>query len=502
MRLPDLVACFESGSADLTLFRSPNGPYLLYFFDREWKQANRVELSQSELEDALRQYKSFLREPYPGRLTASVSDDIADWVKHGWLQRRYVNAKSDEPIYQLSPATEDVLGYFGRLLDRSATFVGTGSRLHQAVELLEEVIESASTDPDVRLAALEKKRRAIEEEISDLEGDGVVAEVSAARIRERFRLAVSLLRGLQGDFRSVEKSFQTIARGVQSRQSAGEGTRGDVLGGALDDEDALKTSDEGQSFFAFVKMVLNPTQTDRLDEIVARVKSIKELDGLRDEIAIVERTRPNLANEAQSVWRTNQRLTSCLKRLLDRTTSDERRRAAELLAEIRSSLAGRADACGDGHAKWPPIGIDVPIGPRVDSPTRYRWWAPARVYESAALHRRDADPERARASLADYKAMARLDWTAMACTLEAVAALDADQTLRDLLEHHPPRAGAVEVAGYLQLAREHGHEVHDDAVETVVVVDTSEHGADDDFQIELTIPVVRLLPAGRRRPSS
>jgi hypothetical protein len=93
-----------------------------------------------------------------------------------------------------------------------------------------------------------------------------------------------LLRQLQGDFRSVEESSRDITLQVQQRQAQGGDTRGGILEFALDAEDVLKREGQGVSFYEVVKLVLSPSQTERLERIIQEVRRIPELaphqDGL------------------------------------------------------------------------------------------------------------------------------------------------------------------------------------------------------------------------------
>ncbi len=171
-----------------------------------------------------------------------------------------------------------------------------------------------------------------------------------AQVRERFATAVSLLRQLQGDFRSVEESFRGITLEVQQRQVEGRETRGGILEFALDAEDVLKNEDQGVSFYEFVRLILSPTQTERLERIIQEVRRIPELWTQPEGLETIRGMVTLLQNEAAKVMRTNQRLSTSLRRLLDARAHAERQRIARLLQEIRRTRClGRPRSAAGGR---------------------------------------------------------------------------------------------------------------------------------------------------------
>jgi hypothetical protein len=214
--------------------------------------------------------------------------------------------------------------------------VGTESRLKLVIDTLADLVVGSSDDPESRLTHLRSEQRRIEDEIDRIEADGRVTKYQPAQIRERFGTAVSLLRQLQGDFRAVEDSFRDITLQVQQRQAQGRDTRGGILEFALDAEDVLKGEDQGVSFYEFVKLILSPSQTERLERIIQEVRRIPELMTHQDGLETVRGMVTLLHSEADKVMRTNQRLSATLRRLLDSRAHSERLQIARLLSEIRS----------------------------------------------------------------------------------------------------------------------------------------------------------------------
>src|SRR5205823_2088548 len=120
-------------------------------------------------------------------------------------------------------------------------------------------------------------------------------------------------------------------------------TRGRILEFALDAEDLLKQEDQGVSFYEFVRLILSPSQTERLEKVIQEVRHIPELATQQEGLESLRSMVTLLQNEAEKVMRTNQRLSATLRRLLDARAHAERQRVAQLLREIRGEAVSLAD---------------------------------------------------------------------------------------------------------------------------------------------------------------
>jgi hypothetical protein len=76
----------------------------------------------------------------------------------------------------------------------------------------------------------------------------------------------------------------------------------------LDAEDVLKREDQGVSFYEFVKLILSPSQTERLEHVIRELRRLPELMAHEDGLETVRGMLTLLQNEADKVMRTNQRL--------------------------------------------------------------------------------------------------------------------------------------------------------------------------------------------------
>ena len=265
MKLERLILFFSSDPS-AKLLKADYAAYIIFFLNQNYKVESNLSLPQSELQARLSRFLEYLHETEPDVLCNKAQHYLTKWSTGDtrWLRRNF-DTRFDEPIYELTPHTEDVFKFLIEALDRSLGFVGTESRLTRIIETLSDIVVRGSNDPVRRLAYLESEKARIENEINSIQLGDKVETHSPTALRERFSDAVSDLVSLQGDFRAVEESFKTITRDVQKRQNEQNDERGSILGFALEAEDELNEGDQGTSFRAFVGLLLSQNQQDDLE---------------------------------------------------------------------------------------------------------------------------------------------------------------------------------------------------------------------------------------------
>lgn len=488
MNLSKLLVYFETSPA-LSLLRADNAPFIVDFLHREFKQAARISIAHSELLTALVSYQEELHESYPGNFIGKADAYLSDWCARGtrWLQR-FLESNRNEPVYQLTPHTEDVFGFLDRVLQSDIGFVGTESRLKLVIDTLADLVIGSSDDPQTRLALLYEERSQIEQRIAQIEVDGSVGRYQSAQIRERFATAVSLLRQLQGDFRAVEEAFRDITAQVQQRQLDGRHARGHILEFALDAEDLLKEEDQGVSFYEFVRLVLSPSQTERLEKIITDVRDIPELYLQMEGMEAVRGMITLLQSEAEKVMRTNQRLSATLRRLLDGRAHAERQRIAQLLRDIQGEATRLA-----GAEAAQQLGLSLDVELAIESPFRRTFWSEPARFETIDLSNFVPDPVERQAAFSQLAALRHLDWKLMRQTIRQLLTTMHAPTIRDLHSTFSVDGGVVELIGYLQIAAEDGHAIDRLQSETVILAPRNE----GDLSLSVTLPRVTFLPDRR-----
>lgn len=477
MQLERLLSFFDTSPA-IRLLRSVHAPYVAYFLELHFKESGAITWGHSELLVRLTEFQEQLRqEGNEETLRDRPEAYLNDWSGGAtrWLVRRLEGSIS-EPVYELSVHAEQVLKFLRDILGQRLGFVGTESRLRRIIDTLSNIVVRGNDDPQRRLDFLRDEKARIDAEIAMIEQAGVVTTYSPTAIRERFADAVSDLMQLQSDFRSVEESFKVITRSVQRRQSEASGSRGEILGFALDAEDNLQNNDQGISFQEFVRLVLSPVRQEELEEMLHRLSTMTELADSSDGLRRMRGMIPSLLIEAQKVLKTTQRLSTSLRRVLDSRSAAGRQRLADVLREIRQ-LASQAAASGsvgqggslgqDGVLKQ--IGLQIDTELDLNCMSEKLFWAPQLNFPQPEMKDDLYDEDDRVAAFKSLALMQRLDWSGLRKTISISLAKRASLTLAELLAEHPPQTGVVEVLGYLQIAHDDGHLINNDVCDTICI---------------------------------
>lgn len=483
---------FLAHSPALRLFRAQNGAVILAFFFRVFKQETRITVPQDQLLAELADFQELVANSDPGTLPGSPLDYLNTWCKADVrFLHRFFQGGSDEPVYQLTAATEFALRFVQDMLERESHSVGAESCIHAIVETLKDLVVYGLGDPEHQIALLEKERDGIQRKIDRIRQTGHPEVYEPAQTREKFGFAMDLLRRVTGDFRQVEDKFKGITREVQDRQMAGD-HKGGLLEYVLDAESLLKASDQGRSFYGFVNLILSPARQEELRRTIEQVLRIESLAQQEEDRETLLAMIPTLTAEAEQVMQTIQRLSASITRLLDGRIAGERRQVALTIDEIvKQARQARNGAPGE-------TGLEIEQEFRVFSPFSRPFWSPSSGIESVSLEE-DAAPEEDLDEAFDLLAqMRRLDWQGMREIVRQMTAREPSVSLPRLLQEHPPRSGAVEVLAYIQIAEE-GHHLVDPGAEDEVSLPSAAGAA---TRRKLRIPrVIFRQPSGDSSPN-
>ena len=198
------------------LLNSPHAPLIASFLQRVFIAPNERVIAQADLVEALEDNLFALREQLGAdAFPKSALEYLNDWAGNdkGWL-RKFYQQGSDEPWFDLTPATEKAIGWLDSLAERA--FVGTESRLLTLFELLKQIDSGSETDPGARIAELQQRRDDIDAEMARvLDGDMPLLDGTA--LRDRFQQFTMVARELLSDFREVEHNFRVLDRRVRER---------------------------------------------------------------------------------------------------------------------------------------------------------------------------------------------------------------------------------------------------------------------------------------------
>lgn len=424
------------------LLRAKNAPLVASFLHRVFITPNQRVLAQSGLVEALNDTLYALRERLGGDAPPKPANEyLNDWAANdaGWL-RKFYPPGSDEPHFDLTPATERALAWLVSLSERA--FVGTESRLLTLFSLLQQMSEGSDTNPQTRLAELHKRRAEMDADIALVES-GQMPLLDDTALKERFQQFSGLARELLADFREVEQNFRTLDRNMRERIALWDGAKGTLLGDILGERDAITDSDQGKSFRAFWGFLMSQSRQDELSHLLDRVLALEPVAALEPNPRL-RRVHYDWLDAGEHAQRTVAQLSQQLRRFLDDQAWLENRRIMDLLRgiEVRALALRSAPPTGAIHA------IDA-LHPEVDLPLeRPLYRAPTKT----ALTATKLAAGHAEGDAQALFEQVRIDKAALAQHIRQSLQTRAHISLGELLQLRPLQHGLGELVAYLQLA--------------------------------------------------
>ena len=437
------------------LLQADSAALVASFLHRVFVQPNLRVISQSALVEALEDTLYTLREQRGDKLYPKAAlEYLNDWAANdkSWL-RKFYPPGTDEPHFDLTPATERALAWLHSLGQRS--FVGTESRLLTLFDLLRQMNEGSQTDVELRVQELQRRRDAIDAELERARA-GELTLLGDTALKERFTQFTGLARELLADFREVEHNFRGLDRRVRERIALWDGSKGALLHDILGERDLIAESDQGRSFRAFWDFLMSRARQDELTQLLDQVLQLEPVAAMAPDPRL-KRVHYDWLEAGEHAQRTVALLSQQLRRFLDDQAFLENRRIMEILRGIEAgALAVRGQApAGDFMA------IDD-IAPSIELPMERPLHAPANkpALVSAAIAAGDEDLDAA-ALYAQFV----VDKAALAQHVRQSLQQRAQVTLAELVGSRPLQQGLAELVAYLSLAAEPGRAVIDDTVE-------------------------------------
>lgn len=452
-----LIAC-----PAVDLLRSDNAAMVLGFLFRAFKAQHRAVLPEGQIRALLDTYLEELREANPDIYPMSAVQYLGIWCDnaHQFL-KKYLLEDSSEPFYELTSGSEKALLWMEQL-HGTTEFVGTESRLDGIFKGLDDLLRNTTSDVNVRVHQLEADISKIQEEIDRIRATGVVATYTPVQINERFAQLISTARELLGDFRSVEDNLKRIAQMIAEEHAKPGVTKGSILGNMLDADDALRKSEQGQSFYAFWALLLSAERQQQFQSALEQVLSLKDLNDRLKSNSLLSDLTHHLLIEGEKVLDSGERMATNLRRVLDSRRAADRAKVHELIQEIQAL----AITLRPNPPDQPVFEVDE-FGEFFNSMSRPLWQAPP---EFSVLN--DVELADDRINIEDLKAFSNLPHISLQQMRNNVKSILADnqtQTLSFVLDRFPPKHGMIEVLGYLLVAMEDPrHWVSDD--EEMIVV--------------------------------
>ncbi|MFV9615399.1 MAG: DUF3375 domain-containing protein [Gammaproteobacteria bacterium] len=477
------------------LLASPHAPLIASFFQLVFVDKNVRVMPQADLVEALEDELFHLREILgENTFPKSALDYLNDWAapEKGWL-RKFYRQDSDEVQFDLTPATEKAMTWLDNLSQRS--FVGTESRLLTLFELLRQLSEGSDEDPQSRMQELQKRRDAIDAEITQV-AQGNVSMLDDTALKDRFMQFNQQARELLADFREVEYNFRQLDRSVRERIASWDGKKGELLGEIMGERDAIADSDQGASFRAFWDFLMSPQRQEELSERLDKVLALAAIEELKPD----KRTRRihyDWLEAGEYTQRTVAQLSQQLRRFLDDQAWLENRRIMDILHGIESKTLEMREtlfktSCAPSNSnefisiEASSASIELPMErPLYRSPIKPK---------IANIQLEDGDETLDASAL--YSQIV-VDKAAIASHIRQSLQDQSQVSLRELCQTQPLKQGLAELVAYLELGNEDGSGgrftlLIDEKIEDNIVWTT-----DDEKQRRVRMPrVLYLRPSG------
>ena len=350
------------------LLASDNASFILSFFYKEFVLPNQRKLSEHVLVSKLENHMELI--PHIRANNKKAKDYLVEWSDDGfgWLRRFY--PKNEEEVhYDLSSSTEKAIEWLISL--KKDPFIGTESRLMMVFDLLEQIISGTQTNPELKLAELEKKKEQIEREI-ELVKEGNIRNLEPTQIKERFLQASHMSREILSDFRAVEQNFRELSRDMREKIAKWDRSKGELIGDYFSEKNDIYESDQGKSFNAFMKFIMSGDARNQFDETMEELKKIEALNGIVEQSGMQDIVG-DWGRGSEQVLDTVQTMSEQLRRYVDESYIDEEKRINQLIKNIeRTALELRGELLKQNIQEIDEVKSDIrlPMDRNLFSPPR------------------------------------------------------------------------------------------------------------------------------------
>ena len=450
----DLINSYE-----IKLLTKNNAPLILSFLHYQFKQKRKIAVSESELETKLEDYLEFLQETEPEAYPRTPKEYLTQWCEDSLLRKTY-KTDSDDPVFELTPVTEKAISWLEDL--ERDDFIGTESRFLQIFNLLKEIRDKSTEDPELRITQLEQDRDCIQQEIARIKQTGKVENYDRTQIQERFDLVNQYARGLVGDFREIEQKFRNLTEKITLAGLEDKAKKGTIIARVLDADTELKESNQGKSFYTFFQFLQSVRKQQELEELIEAVYSLEDLSLPDPKYESLRGIKSRLIREAQYIVQSNYRLAAKIRQMLDESNLKENRRVAELIAEIQR------------------LAIKIGNNPPLETDFWLLEGEPElNLFMDRPLHSLNESPSPSlsieldlpeidlKSDLSQIYNQVYVDETLLRDRIEEILATRKEITLVELIELYPVTKGLTEIVAYIAIAKEDRHYINKTKLEYI-----------------------------------
>lgn len=436
------INALRENHAGWSLLRAQNAPLAVSFFIKAFTAPNQRDIGRQELIDHLDDVLFGLREVFgEDKFPRPAGEYLDEWAapERAWLRKYYVPGQ-DEPRYDLTAAAEDVVRWVESLSGRD--FVATQSRLTSIFAVLKALVQQSETDPQVRLAELQRQRDGIDAEMQRIK-QGNIRVMTAPEALDHFQQLTTLAKDLLSDFREVEQNFRKLDRQVREQIATWDGTQGELLASIFANQQDISGSLQGRTFQGFWDYLMSPQLRTELRDLLQRATQIDALAKL-DNLHAVTNLHQDWLPAVEQTQATVRQLSQQMRRLLDDKVFLENKRIMQLVRSIESGALGTREV--------PPSGVFMEIAAQsvdVALPFERPLYEPSRriMVDDVVVAANDTEVD-AGALFSQF----HVDTERLKSNIDDVLAGAEQATLGEVAAAHPLSQGLAEIVAYYQLA--------------------------------------------------
>jgi hypothetical protein len=455
----------KSNNSAWRLLLADMAPLIISFLNRTFVETNVRTVTEPDLIEKLEDDLYFLRDIYGEQIyKRRAVDYLKEWSEpeKGWL-RRFYPVNSDEPNFDMTPASEKVIEWVRSLTMNS--FVGTESRIKTIFDLLRQIVEGTEVDPSVRISELKKRRDEIDAEILKIEA-GEIIFLNDTAIKDRFQQFSNMARELLSDFREVEYNFRILDRSVRERIALWNDSKGELLDEIFGEHDAITESDQGRSFRAFTEFLLSQSRQYELNDLIEKVMQMPSVISTKPDEKLV-RISDSWLNASYHTMGTMRQLSSQLRQFLDSKVWLENRRIVDILKSIQAnSIKIRENQPNGDFMELDETGIDIRL--MMERPL----FTPS---IRNLINSEDILPGEDNITPSSLFEQFFIDKNQLKDRIDKALRRCSQVTLKELLEAYPPYGGLAEIVTYMDIASDSKSSVFDES-ETEELIWSNEMG--------------------------
>lgn len=455
----------------LQILRAEHFPLLISFFHLAFKQQDRIFYQQQDLRNILSDFVYSLEQQGIDDFKNDPLDYLQQWAKQGYLRRYY--DVGDEPVYELTPATENALKWLDDL--NKQQFVGTHSRLLQLFSILKQLVNNTAS-PYERVKKLKADRLKLDKEIEDAE-KGIYEKTDDTRIREDYLLAEETAKRLLADFRQVEQNFRELDKDTRQAIIKSSLTKGKLLDDIFSKQDFLWSTDQGKSFKAFWEFLMSRNMQEELELLITKINELPAIKQLKSDVTI-DRLKTNLVEAGDKVNRTNDGLLEQLRKFVEQKSLLESKRILNSLEWIETHLLELKESI---DTNFPLLTIDGLFKPSFIM-ERPLFKPPVKViFQDTEITEGESNAE----TDALYEQFF-IDIELLKENIRQLLKNKSQVSLDEVFRHYKPVKGIAEILGYMQIAsRENKHLIDFERSQELIV-----ENIESEKQFTVQVPVV------------